>query len=97
MMHSEMFKQYLRQTIEGAQNDKELWDNWMNRLTTSTQDALFFHYGLKGKQPHTLEETAQYLKFTPERVIELEYLALRKLHHRPLHRRKGMTYFLNND
>ena len=53
----------------------------VSRLNARRQEVLIMRFGLDGKGWMTLEEIAQHLKLTRERVRQIEASALRQLRH----------------
>ena len=54
-------------------------DSALSILTDKERNILYMRFGLKGNNPHTLEECGQELGVTRERIRQIESKALRKL------------------
>ncbi|MBV6403983.1 MAG: RNA polymerase sigma factor RpoD/SigA [Flavobacteriales bacterium] len=53
----------------------------MDALTSREADVIRLYFGLKGNQPHTLEEIGQKFDLTRERVRQIKEKAIRRLKH----------------
>ncbi|RLC63095.1 MAG: hypothetical protein DRI48_08810 [Chloroflexi bacterium] len=63
----------------------------MDSLGERRRLVLEMHYGLNGREKHTLEEIRQHLGITRERVHQIERQAFRVLR-RPMYRRRLCNY-----
>ncbi len=69
---------------------QEQMDDILSSLSPREDMVLQLRYGLKGRQPHTLEEVGRKFGVTRERIRQIEAGALRKLRHpRRIRRLKG--------
>lgn len=64
-----------------AQGLREQIETWLDRLTRQQQDILRLRYGLGGTTPMTLQEIANQMNLTRERIRQIEKSALTKLKH----------------
>lgn len=53
----------------------------LDALTSREADVIRLYFGLKGNQPHTLEEIGQKFELTRERVRQIKEKAIRRLKH----------------
>jgi len=66
------------------QNVEELFegqrvDQLLNFVDERERQVLILRFGLKGGEPHTLEETAKQFGVTRERVRQIEFAAIKKI------------------
>jgi RNA polymerase nonessential primary-like sigma factor len=54
-------------------------DQWLDHLNDTHRTVLMQRFGLRGEEPHTLDEVSQVIGLTRERVRQLQLEALRKL------------------
>ncbi|MEE3003366.1 MAG: sigma-70 family RNA polymerase sigma factor [Pseudomonadota bacterium] len=67
-------------------NIKDLIDRWLITLDEIEHVVIVRRFGLQGHESHTLEETADYLGMTREKVRQVQIRALRRL-------RKSMKFY----
>jgi RNA polymerase primary sigma factor len=63
---------------------KEKIGELLTTLSTREQEIVLLRFGLRGGNPHTLEEMGQRLHLSRERVRQIEAKALTKLRHAPV-------------
>ena len=56
-------------------------DQLLNFVDERERQVLVLRFGLKGGEPHTLEETAKRFGVTRERVRQIEFAAIKKIRH----------------
>lgn len=78
MVHSRLMREDLEAVIDDALGEREI-------------QVLCRRFGLRGYQRHTLQELADAMGVSRERVRQIERKALRKLRH-PYHRRRLLEY-----
>jgi RNA polymerase nonessential primary-like sigma factor len=69
---------------------REDLENWMLELTPQQRQVLRLRYGLKDNQPMTLQQIAEILKLTRERIRQIEHAAIKRLRKCQM----GMTGYL---
>jgi len=67
-------------------NIKGLLDKWLVTLDEIEHVVIVRRFGLQGHDPHTLEETSEYLGVTREKIRQIQIKALRRL-------RKSMKFY----
>ena len=66
------------------QNTEEIFkteriDKLLDCLDEREKKVIILRFGLRGQEPHTLEETAKQFGITRERVRQIEAIAIRKI------------------
>ncbi|MBI4368585.1 MAG: RNA polymerase sigma factor RpoD/SigA [Candidatus Omnitrophica bacterium] len=68
------------ENIEGLFEGQRI-DQLLNFVDERERQILVLRFGLKGSEPHTLEDTAKQFSVTRERVRQIEMAAIKKIRH----------------
>ena len=68
------------ENIEGLFEGQRI-DQLLNFVDERERQILILRFGLKGSEPHTLEDTAKQFSVTRERVRQIEMAAIKKIRH----------------